>query len=381
MEFDLVVKGGRLIDPSQDIDDFLDVAFRDGKVAGVGTDLGARAAEVRDISGNIVTPGLIDLHTHVYWGGTSLGIDAEEFCRTSGVTTAVDTGSAGPGNFLGFRKHVIEPCEVRILAYLHVSFAGIYAFSNNTMVGESEEIRMLAPSECAAVADANRDVLVGIKIRVGRHASGTQGWSALKMALEVAEEVGMPLMAHIDHPPPSYEDVVSQLRPGDILTHAFRPFPNTPCNGQGAIKPVVLEARKRGVIFDIGHGKGSFAFRTARAMLANGFEPDTISSDVHTLCIEGPAFDQVTTMSKFLCLGMPLANVIRASTENAAMALRRPELGTLKPGAVGDATIISIEDGKFDYTDVVGERIEGDQKILSRGVVISGKWWHPRNDG
>ena len=116
-------------------------------------------------------------------------------------------------------------------------------------------------------------------------------------------------------------------------------------------------------------------------MLSNGFEPDTISSDVHTLCIEGPAFDQVTTMSKFLCLGMPLTNVIRASTENAAMALRRPELGTLRPGAVGDATIISVEDGKFDYVDVVGEHIEGDRKIVSRGVVISGKWWHPRSDG
>ena len=187
----------------------------------------------------------------------------------------------------------------------------------------------------------------------------------------------MPLMAHIDHPPPSYEDIVSALRPGDVLTHAFRPFPNTPCNAQGAVKPVVHEPRKRGVIFDIGHGKGSFAFKTARAMLANGFEPDTISSDVHTLCIDGPAFDQVTTMSKFLCLGMPLSNVIKASTVNAAMAMRRPELGSLKPGSAGDATILSIKDGKFDYFDVVGEKLEGDKKIVSDGVVIAGKWWYP----
>jgi len=378
LDHDLVLKGGRVIDPSQNLDAVADVAFKDGKVSAIGAELRTSGAEVRDVSGSIVTPGLIDLHTHVYWGGTSLGIDAEEFCRKSGVTTAVDTGSAGPGNFLGFRKHVIERSEVRILAYLHVSFAGIYAFSDSVMVGESEDVRMLAPAACAEVAERNRDVLVGIKVRVGRHASGTQGWNALKMALEVADQVGMPLMAHIDHPPPSYEDVVSALRPGDILTHAFRPFPNTPCNAQGAVKPVVLEARKRGVIFDIGHGKGSFAFKTARAMLANGFEPDTISSDVHTLCINGPAFDQVTTMSKFLCLGIPLANVIKASTVNAAMALKRPELGSLKPGSVGDATILSIKEGRFDYVDVVGEHLEGDKRIVSEGVVIAGRWWHPR---
>ncbi len=378
MAYDLVLKGGRVIDPSQGLDGIADVAFAGGRVAAVGKTLKTDGATVRDVSGHIVSPGLIDLHTHVYWGGTSLGIDAEEFCRTSGVTTAVDTGSAGPGNFLGFRKHVIEKSEVRILAYLHVSFAGIYAFSNTIMVGESEEMRMLAPADCAEVADANRDVLVGIKVRCGRHASGTEGWNALKMALEVADQVGMPLMAHIDHPPPSYEDIVSALRPGDILTHAFRPFPNTPCNAQGAVKPVVIEARKRGVLFDIGHGKGSFAFKTARAMLANGFEPDTISSDVHTLCINGPAFDQVTTMSKFLCLGMPLANVIKASTVNAAMAMRRPELGSLKPGSAGDATILSVKDGKFDYHDVTGELLEGRQRIVSDGVVIAGKWWHPK---
>ena len=200
----------------------------------------------------------------------------------------------------------------------------------------------------------------------------------LDIALEVAEEVGMPLMAHIDHPPPSYEEVLARLRPGDVLTHAFRPFPNTPATAQGTVKRVVLEARERGVLFDIGHGKGSFAFKTARAMLANGFYPDTISSDVHALCIDGPAFDQVTTMSKFLCMGMPLSDVVAASTVNAAMALRRPELGSLKPGSVGDATLISIQQGQFDYVDVVGEHLIGDRKIVSEGVVIGGRWWHPQ---
>jgi dihydroorotase len=145
------------------------------------------------------------------------------------------------------------------------------------------------------------------------------------------------------------------------------------------VKQAVTEARRRGVLFDIGHGKASFAFKTARAMLANGFLPDTISSDVHALCIDGPAFDQVTTMSKLLCLGMPLAGVIAASTVNAAFALKRPELGSLRPGSVGDATVLSVKDGCFDYVDVVGEHLIGDRRIVSDGVVIAGRWWHPKH--
>jgi dihydroorotase len=378
VSYDLVLKGGRVIDPSQNLDQVTDVAFSGGKVAKVGSGLEAGGADVRDVSGFIVSPGLIDLHTHVYWGGTSLGIDAEEFCRTSGVTTAVDTGSAGPGNWPGFRKHVIEPSQVRILAYLHVSFAGIYGFDRRVHVGESEDMRLMAPIDAAEVADANRDLVVGIKVRVGRHASGDQGTAPLDVALQVADEVGMPLMAHIDHPPPSYEEVIDRLRPGDVLTHAFRPFPNAPCTAQGTVKQAVLQARKRGVLFDIGHGMGSFSFKTARAMLANGFYPDTISSDVHQLCINGPAFDQVTTLSKFLCLGMELGEVIRATTINAAMALRRPALGSLKPGSAGDATILSIREGKFDYVDVTGEHMTGDRKIFSEATVIGGRWWHPK---
>src|ERR1700749_220284 len=234
MAFDLILRGGRVVDPSQKLDEVSDVAFAGGKVAQIGSNLKADSAtDVRDVSGQIVTPGLIDLHTHVYWGGTSLGIDAEEVCRTSGVTTAIDTGSAGPGNFAGFRKHVIEPSQVRILAYLHVSHAGIYGFSHRVMVGESEEIRLMNPIDAVQVADANRDLIVGIKVRVGRHSSGTSGIVPLEIALEVASEVGMPVMCHIDHPPPTYEDVVSLLRPGDVLTHAFRPFPNAPSTSQG----------------------------------------------------------------------------------------------------------------------------------------------------
>jgi dihydroorotase len=193
-------------------------------VARVGERLEADGAEVRDVSGLIVTPGLIDLHTHVYWGGTSLGIDAEDFARRSAVTTCVDTGSAGPGNFAGFRKGVIERSAVRILPYLHVSFAGIYASSKRIVVGEGHDIRLLAARDCIDVVKANRDLIVGIKVRIGRTASGAAGIVPLDVAEQVADQTGLPMMVHIDEPSPSYEEVIARLRPGDVLTHCFRPF-------------------------------------------------------------------------------------------------------------------------------------------------------------
>lgn len=372
---ELVLKGGRVIDPAQALDKITDIAFAGGKVAAIGDNLTGK--EERDVAGKIVVPGLIDLHTHVYWGGTSLGVEAELLARTGGVTTFIDAGSAGPGNFHGFRRHVIEPSPVRILPFLNVSFAGIFAFSKAVMVGESADMRLLDAREAVRVAREHKDLVLGVKVRVGKSASGDSGIMPLDIALDVAEETGLPLMAHLDSPPPSRHEVVSRLRKGDILTHCFRPFPNAPVHPDGRVRDEILAARARGVIFDIGHGGGSFGFGTTRKMLEAGFLPDVISSDVHAISIEGPAFDLLTTLSKFLCLGVDLPTVIRLATSSAAAAIGRPELGTLAKGSVGEATVIDIVSGKFDYADSVGERMMGEQRLLSAGVVLAGRWWHP----
>jgi dihydroorotase len=377
--YDLVIRGGRVIDPAQGLDAPRDIAFRDGKVAAVETSIEAGAArEVIAATGKLVVPGLIDLHTHVYWGGTSLSVQPVPVAQRSGATTLVDAGSAGPGNFHGFRAHVIERTPVRILPYLNISFAGIFAFSKSVMVGECSDVRLLDARECLEVAERHRDLIVGIKVRVGRNTSEGYGVFPLELAVEVAQELGLPVMAHIDFPPPSRKEMLARLRPGDVLTHCYRPFPNAPVV-RGEIRPEMWEARERGVIFDLGHGMGGFGFASTRPMLAAGFLPDVISSDVHVLSEHGPAFDLLHTMSKLLCLGMPLVEVVRAATARPAEALRRPDLGTLAVGAAGDATILSQAEGAFDYVDVMGERLQGDQRLELEAMVLGGRPW-PKND-
>jgi dihydroorotase len=369
---DLVLRGGRVIDPANGLDGLADVAFTGGRVAAVGQGLAGR--EVQDVTGQIVTPGLIDLHTHVYWGGTSLGVEADAYSRQSAITTVADTGSAGPGNFPGFRAHVIDKARVRVLVYLHVSFAGIYAFSPTIMVGEAHDMRLMAVREALAVARANPDVIIGIKVRVGRHASGPSGIQPLDVALDLADRAGLPLMCHIDEPPPTYADVVDRLRPGDVLTHCFRPFPNAPVDGEGRLREAVVRARARGVFFDVGHGMGSFSWDTARKALAAGFVPDTISSDVHAMCITGPAWDLLRTMTKFLSLGLSLSEVIAGTTSRAALALRRPELGHLGAGAAGDASVLELAQMPTPLEDVLGEVVDYPQRLVPRGMVIGGRW-------
>ncbi len=373
--FDLLLKGGRVIDPAQNIDAVMDVAFAGGKVAALGTELGA-AAQTRDVSGKMVVPGLIDLHTHVYWGGTSLGVDPDDYARFSGCTTLIDAGSAGPGNIHGFRKHVIERSDVRILPFLNIAFPGIFALHWDVSFGEASDMRLLNSRVALAVAKEHADLIVGMKVRVGGGTSNALGIVPMQMALEVADAMGLPLMGHLDAPPPPRGEVMRLLRKGDILTHCFRPWPNSPAASDGGVEQDVLEARARGVIFDIGHGAGSFGYKTAMQMLKNGFMPDVISSDVHLTSIGGPAFNMLVTMSKFVKMDMPLAEVIRASTINAATAVRLTDRGSLQPGMLGDATVLEMEQGHFVFHDVMKETIESDEQLACRGIVLNGSWWH-----
>ena len=370
-----VLRGGRVIDPANGVDRVADLVL--GKDEILGLDVPEPdGAQVIDCQGSIVTPGMIDLHVHVYWGGTSLGVKPEDFADKSACTTLVDAGSAGPGNFTGFREHVIERSRVRILAYLHVSFAGIYGFGGRIMVGESHDMRLMAAREAAAVATAHPGVIVGIKVRIGAHASGPSGIAPLDVAQDVADRTGLPLMVHIDEPPPSYSDVVARLRKGDVLTHCFRPFPNAPCHGDGRVRDAVLAARERGVIFDIAHGMGSFSWDSARKMDAAGFRPDVISSDIHAFCINGPAHDNLNVMTKFLALGWSVKDVIAAASIAPARVLSRPDLGHLGNTAQPEASVIRQTPGSVDLADVTGEVVNYDSILTPVGTVSGGKW-HP----
>ena len=370
-----VLRGGRVIDPANGVDRVADLVL--GKDEILGLDVPEPdGAQVIDCQGSIVTPGMIDLHVHVYWGGTSLGVKPEDFADKSACTTLVDAGSAGPGNFTGFREHVIERSRVRILAYLHVSFAGIYGFGGRIMVGESHDMRLMAAREAAAVATAHPGVIVGIKVRIGAHASGPSGIAPLDVAQDVADRTGLPLMVHIDEPPPSYSDVVARLRKGDVLTHCFRPFPNAPCHGDGRVRDAVLAARERGVIFDIAHGMGSFSWDSARKMDAAGFRPYVISSDIHAFCINGPAHDNLNVMTKFLALGWSVKDVIAAASIAPARVLSRPDLGHLGNTAQPEASVIRQTPGSVDLADVTGEVVNYDSMLTPVGTVSGGKW-HP----
>lgn len=371
--YDLLIRNGLMIDPAQSLCAVGDVAFAAGRVAAVGANLEENSARTTiDATRLLVVPGLIDLHTHVYWGGTSIGVDPDEVAERSGCTTMVDAGTAGAGNVLGFHRHVIERAKTRVVAYLNVSFAGIFAFSRDVMIGECSDVRLLDSRACLKAASEHADVVVGIKVRVGRIAGTGQGVGPLDVALDVARELNLPVMAHLDHPPPSRLEVVERLRAGDVLTHCYRPFPNAPVRPDGEIYNEIVAARDRGVILDIGHGMGSFGFGTARRMIEKGFYPDTISSDVHSLCVDGPAYDLLVTMSKMMSLGMPLDDCVRAATWAPAQAIRRDDLGTLRVGAVGDATILQLQEGAFEYTDVLGEKFIGSKRFELKHRILSG---------
>ncbi|MFN8619986.1 MAG: amidohydrolase family protein [Chloroflexota bacterium] len=333
---DLVITGGRVVDPGRGVDGAFDVQVRDGHIRAL-VPTGAAAAEpgatTLDASGALVLPGLIDLHGHWY-DASPYGVDPLASLR-GGATCAVDAGTAGYGNFEAFRRTVIEPSPVRVYAYVHVAAAGLAA----SMVGELEEIRYARPRETAAIIRAHRDVVIGVKVRVGSGACGANSDAALDRAVEAAELAGTPIMAHIadgaDVP-----RVLRTLRPGDVVTHAFTGNGTGIFDAELRVLPEAREARRRGVLFDIGHGCGSFTWRTAGAAIDQGFPPDSISTDLHRYSITHPVIDLPTTMAKLAALGMAEADVLAAVTSRPAAAMQRTDVGSLAPGARADITLL-----------------------------------------
>jgi dihydroorotase len=371
--YDLVLAGGHVIDPRNGVDGRRDVAIRDGRIAAVGKDLDKGAAQqVRDVSGLLVVPGLVDIHTHIYHKATAYGVDADAVATRSAVTTLVDAGSAGAGNFAGLRDFIIRTSRFRLLAYLNISYPGIFAFDRDYVVGEAAIRELLSVDHCVEVASANRDIVLGVKVRLGSNTSGAIGLEALDRAIAAAERLDLPVMSHIGRPPPFYSEILARLRPGDILTHCYRPAPNAPVDDKGAVLPALIEARARGVLFDIGHGMGAFGFESAEQALAQGFAPDIISSDVHALSVAGPAYDLLHTMSKLINCGVPLADAVAMVTDAPARAMRRLDLGHLSEGAVADISLIERIDAHFPFVDVVGTRRESTSLLCAHGVFLQG---------
>jgi dihydroorotase len=371
--YDLVLTGGRVIDERNGIDGVNDVAIKGGKIAAVGQGLAASAAKVRDVRGLVVAPGLIDIHTHVYHKATSLSVDPGFIARRSACTTLIDAGSAGAGNYDGFRDYVMAHSPYRIFAFLNISFPGIFGFDKDVSVGEATHRNMLPVHRCVQTIEENRDRIIGVKVRIGGIVTGDLGLGALELALEAANAVDLPLMTHIGHPPPSYGDVVDMLRPGDILTHCYRPEPNSAIGEDGKILPQIIAARERGVLFDIAHGMGAFGYETAETALTAGFKPDLISSDVHVIAVEGPGFDLLHVMSKLWNSGLSLAEVIGMSTSRPALAIRKPELGHLGVGAPADVAVLREVQSDFVFEDVVGQKRQGTKLLQPEMVFLGGK--------
>lgn len=371
--FDIVLKGGRVLDERNGVDGVFDVAIKAGRIAAVGKDLATAGAKVEDVTGNIVAPGLIDIHTHVYHKATSLSVDPGFIARRSACTTLVDAGSAGAGNYDGFRDYVMIHSPYRIFAFLNISFPGIFGFDKGVSIGEATLRSMLPVDKCVAKVEANRDRIIGVKVRIGGPVTGELGLGALEMALEAANALNLPLMTHIGTAPPSYADVVDMLRPGDILTHCYRPDPNSAIGPDGKVIDAVLKARQRGVLFDIAHGMGAFGYDSAEAALKDGFKPDVISSDVHVIAVEGPGYDLLHTMSKLLNCGLSLPEVIGMSANRPALAIQMPELGHLGVGAVADITVLKQYDSNYVFEDVVGKRRQGSSLLQPVSVYLGGK--------
>jgi dihydroorotase len=374
---DLLIRGGRVIDPRNNIDAVMDVSVSGGKIAQVAASITPTPAmRVIEAKGLYVVPGLIDIHAHVFFGtekdaylsnaDSAVQPDAHSF--RSGQTTLVDAGGSGWRNFLQFKEQVIDRSRTRVLAFINIVGSGMKGgpVEQNLNDMDARLTAMRIKQHAASI--------VGIKVA---HYSGAE-WDPVKRAVEAGTAMNVPVMVDFGNntPPQSLEDLLLKyLRPGDILTHMYAHV-----NGripivdeQGKVRPFVFEARKRGVIFDAGHGGGSFLFRQAVPAMKQGFTPDVISTDLHSGSMNAGMKDILNTMSKFLNLGMPLADVIKANTVRAAAVIRRPELGHLTAGAEADIAVLALRRGEFGFIDSGGNRMLGDQKLECELTVRTGQ--------
>jgi len=378
MRFDLLIKNGTLIDPSQGLNGAFDVAVKRNRIAAVDRDIPAQsAARVIDATGQIVTPGLVDLHTHVYYGATFWGVQADPVAARSGVTTWLDVGSAGAFNVIGFRDYVVRPSRARIYALLNISSIGLTA-----MTYELANLNYCDVEMCCRLIEANSDFVLGVKARIDANTVGANGIEPLKRARQAADRVGLPLMVHIGIAGPSVGDVLAHLRPGDILTHCFTGQTMRIVDDDGRLLDDARRAWDAGVIMDIGHGAGSFSFETAEALMSAGRKPDVISSDIHQISVHGPMFDLPTVMSKFLLLGMSLEEVVRAATTRPAEVLGlQDEAGTLRPGAYADIALFRLCAGDYTFYDVFMNARPGRHLLCNTLTVLNGRPMERMPDG
>ena len=393
MAVDLLIKNGRLIDPDSGRDGILDLAISGSTIAEVAAGIPAAGARrVIDASGALVTPGLIDNHTHLFRGSDFFGIDADSVAWQSGVTTWLDAGSAGAFRMPAFREQVIERSDVTVRALINISYLGVAGMNYDEYCN---------PATCNVdllerVAAVHGDVIVGIKTRMGRDGVGYQGTMPLVKAVEASERTGLPIMCHISGSPPSIDNVLGKLRAGDIVTHAFTGAGERLIDRRGRIKASARRAREAGVRFDIGHGAGSFSFLSAEALTSQGFWPDSISTDLHQLSLPGPRLVEdgelisrvrgdgapqltlLTVMTKLLFLGMPLVEVIRATTATPAGMFGLADRGTLRRGARADVAILELKAGPIELFDVSGETRRYDQQLACRATILAGEEMAPR---
>ena len=375
--YSLLLKGGHVIDPKNGVDGVMDVAIADGKVAAVAASIDAsQAARVVDVAGLHVVPGLIDLHAHVFIGTTpdrylsdgDVAVPADTHSFRSGQTTLVDVGGPGWRNLAQFRTQIVDRSRTRVLTFLNIVGHGMRGEPWEQDLGDMD-----AKLTAQRIA-ANRDIVVGIKVA---HYRGSE-WEPVTRAVEAGRRADVPVMVDFgrNDPPQSLDALLNtHLRPGDILTHMYAHVSERHpiVNAQGQVEPYVLAARKRGVVFDVGHGGGSFLFRQAVPATKQGFWPDVISTDLHTGSNNAGMKDILNVMSKMLVLGMPVNDVIRANTAKAAEIIKRPELGHLGVGAEADVAVLALRKGEFGFIDSGGYRMPGSQKFECELTVKGGQ--------